>query len=82
MRCLPDDFAAIVRYRATLPYANSRMGCGLQDGNSYTLDSVHDGKRFFISASNPVYCRDAGSKAMSALIQALQHLRSSSSSAK
>lgn len=62
---------------ALLPHANSGMGCGIADGNHYTLDIVHDGKRSFISATNPDICRDAGSLAVASLINAMQHLRHS-----
>lgn len=62
---------------ALLPHADSRMRCGISDGDYYTLDVVHDGERFVIASTNPTVCRDTGSAAVAALIEALQRLQNS-----
>jgi hypothetical protein len=62
---------------ALLPYADSRMDCGIADGDHYTLDIVRDGKRFLIASTSPTVCRDQGSAAVAALIAAMQRLQNS-----
>jgi hypothetical protein len=58
-----------------LSYADFQTGCGHMDGSWYSLDIVHHGNRFVVSANNPQSCNDAGSEAVSSLIQAVGQLR-------
>lgn len=54
-----------------LTYADTDMGCGVQDGVWYDLDIVHGERRFVISASNPDQCNDDGSAAVNSLLEAV-----------
>ena len=64
------DFDTARVLESLLPYADTGMGCGVQDGVWYELDIVHNRKRFVISASNPGHCNDEGSAAVNLLLEA------------
>lgn len=74
LRSQPSSSNTIPPLETLLPYADSDIDCGIQDGVWYTLDIVQSGKRLVISASNPASCKGSAAATVASLIDAVHRL--------
>lgn len=65
----PKDIAASLIH--LVPFANSSMSCGVEDGGWVLIDLVVNGKRSVLYASNPGSCPGDGPKLVSRLMNAV-----------